>query len=277
MPESVLDTGAWLIALAAILLAAVAAWVVSVFRRDVSIVDSLWSLLILLGLVTYIVASGTGGARAWLVTALVAAWALRLSLHITVRNHGEPEDRRYQAIRRNNEPHFWLKSLYIVFLLQGFLAWVVCLPAVAAVGAQTPPGPLASSWGALLTGLGLALWLAGMFFEVVGDWQLARFRRSRPAQGAVLDSGLWRYTRHPNYFGEALLWWGIYLVALSAGAWWAVVSPLLLTFLLLRVSGVALLEKDISQRRPAYREYVRRTNAFFPGPPRLVPQAADGV
>ncbi|MCU0988850.1 MAG: DUF1295 domain-containing protein [Xanthomonadales bacterium] len=277
MPETALDIGAWLIALAAILLAAAAAWVVSVIRRDVSIVDSLWSLLILLGLVAYIVASGAGAARAWLVTALVAAWALRLSLHITVRNHGEPEDRRYQAIRRNNEPHFWLKSLYLVFLLQGFLAWVVCLPAVAAVGAQTPPGPLASSWGALLTGLGLALWLVGMFFEVVGDWQLARFRRDRKTADAVLDTGLWRYTRHPNYFGEALLWWGIYLVALSAGAWWAVVSPLLLTFLLLRVSGVALLEKDISQRRPAYREYVRRTNAFFPGPPRLVPQAADGV
>lgn len=277
MPESLLDTGAWLIALAAILLAAVAAWVVSVIRRDVSIVDSLWSLLILLGLVTYIVASGAGGARAWLVTALVAAWALRLSLHITVRNHGEPEDRRYQSIRRNNEPHFWLKSLYIVFLLQGFLAWVVCLPAVAAVGAQTPSGPLAFPWSTLLTGLGVTLWLVGMFFEVVGDWQLTRFRRDRKTADAVLDTGLWRYTRHPNYFGEALLWWGLYLLALSAGAWWAVVSPLLLTFLLLRVSGVALLEKDISQRRPAYREYVRRTNAFFPGPPRLVPQAADGV
>jgi steroid 5-alpha reductase family enzyme len=185
-----------------------------------------------------------------------------------VRNHGEPEDRRYQAIRRNNEPHFWLKSLYIVFLLQGLLAWVVCLPAVAAVGAQTPSGPLGSPWGAVLTGLGLALWLVGMFFEVVGDWQLARFRRNRTTAHAVLDSGLWRYTRHPNYFGEALLWWGIYLLALPQGAWWAAAGPLLLTFLLLRVSGVALLEKDIGERRPAYRDYVRRTNAFFPGPPR---------
>ena len=277
MPETVLDTGAWLIALAAILLAAVAAWVVSVIRRDVSIVDSLWSLLILLGLLAYIVASGAAGARVWLVTALVAAWALRLSIYITVRNHGQAEDRRYQAIRRNNEPHFWLKSLYIVFLLQGFLAWVVCLPAIAAVSAQTPSGPLASPWAALLTGLGLALWLIGMFFEVVGDWQLARFRRDRKSADAVLDTGLWRYTRHPNYFGEALLWWGIYLVALAAGAWWALIGPLLLTFLLLRVSGVALLEKDISARRPAYREYVRRTNAFFPWPPRPLPQAADGV
>jgi steroid 5-alpha reductase family enzyme len=120
----------------------------------------------------------------------------------------------------------------------------------------------------VLAGAGVLLWLAGLLFEVVGDWQLARFRRSRPAPGAVLDTGLWRYTRHPNYFGEALLWWGIYLLALSAGAWWSVVGPLLLTFLLLRVSGVALLEKDIGERRPAYRDYVHRTNAFIPGPPR---------
>lgn len=273
MPEAFLHVTAWLSALAAILLAAVAAWVVSVIRRDVSIVDSLWSLLILLGLVAYIVASGVGGPRAWLVTTLVAAWALRLSLHISVRNHGEPEDRRYQAIRRNNEPHFWLKSLYIVFLLQGFLAWVVCLPALAAVSAQTPPGPPGFAWSILLPTLGVILWSIGMFFEVVGDWQLTRFRRQRESADAVLDSGLWRYTRHPNYFGEALLWWGIYLLALSAGAWWAFIGPLLLTFLLLRVSGVALLEKDISERRPAYRDYVRRTNAFFPGPPR----PADGA
>lgn len=277
MPEATLHIGAWLGALAAMLLAAVAAWVVSVIRRDVSIVDSLWSLLILLGLVIYIVASGAGGLRTWLVTAMVATWALRLSLHITVRNHGEPEDRRYQAIRRNNEPHFWLKSLYIVFLLQGLLAWVVCLPALAAVSGQTPTGPPGFPWAILLPAIGVVLWLIGMFFEVVGDWQLTRFRRTRQTADAVLDSGLWRYTRHPNYFGEALLWWGIYLLALSSGAWWALIGPLLLTFLLLRVSGVALLERDISERRPAYREYLRRTSAFFPRPPRVVPQAADGV
>jgi steroid 5-alpha reductase family enzyme len=255
-----LDVQAWLVAGAAIAAVAIAAWVISVVRRDVSIVDSLWSLLFLLALLVYLAASGTTGPRSWLITVMVAAWALRLSLYITVRNHGEPEDRRYQAIRRNNEPHFWFKSLYIVFLLQGFLAWVVCLPALAAVSGQTPPGPLDYA--------GLALWLVGMYFEVVGDWQLARFRRGKREAGAVLDTGLWRYTRHPNYFGEALLWWGVYLIALSAGAWWTIFAPLLMTFLLLRVSGVALLEKDIADRRPAYRDYIRRTNAFFPGRPR---------
>jgi steroid 5-alpha reductase family enzyme len=255
-----LDVQAWLVAGAAIAAVAVAAWLISVVRRDVSIVDSLWSLLFLLALLVYLAASGTTGPRSWMITVMVAAWALRLSMYITVRNHGEPEDRRYQAIRRNNEPHFWFKSLYIVFLLQGFLAWVVCLPALAAVSGQTPPGPLDFA--------GLALWLVGMYFEVVGDWQLARFRRGKREAGAVLDTGLWRYTRHPNYFGEALLWWGVYLIALSAGAWWTIFAPLLMTFLLLRVSGVALLEKDIADRRPAYRDYIRRTNAFFPGRPR---------
>lgn len=255
-----LDLQAWLAAGAAIAAIAAVTWLISVIRRDVSIVDSLWSLLFLLALLTYLAVTDTAGPRSWLITVLVAVWALRLSLYITVRNHGEPEDRRYQAIRRNNEPHFWFKSLFIVFLLQGFLAWVICLPALAAVSGQTAPGPLDF--------LGLALWLVGMYFEVLGDWQLARFRRAKRETGAVLDTGLWRYTRHPNYFGEALLWWGIYLIALSAGAWWTVFAPLLMTFLLLRVSGVALLEKDIADRRPAYRDYIRRTNAFFPRRPR---------
>ncbi|MBT8060592.1 MAG: DUF1295 domain-containing protein [Xanthomonadales bacterium] len=259
-----IDWGAYTVALGAIAALAVFTWTISVMRRDVSIVDSLWSLLFLLATGVYIAASDTLGPRSLLILLLVAAWALRLSVYITVRNHGHGEDRRYQAIRANNEPHFWLKSLFIVFLFQGFLAWVICLPAIAAVSGQAPPGPLDYA--------GVALWLVGMFFEVVGDYQLARFKKSG-GEGRVLDTGLWRYTRHPNYFGEATLWWGFYLIALSAGAWWTIFAPLMMTFLLLRVSGVALLEKDISERRPAYRDYIRRTNAFIPGRPR--PSAAE--
>jgi steroid 5-alpha reductase family enzyme len=255
-----IDVQAWFVALAAIVAAAVITWIVSVARRDVSIVDSLWSLLFLLAVTVYLAVTEGIGPRGWLVASMVAFWSVRLSLYITVRNHGQPEDRRYRAIRRNNEPHFWLKSLYIVFLLQGFLAWVICLPALAAVSGQAAPGPLDF--------VGVALWLVGMFFEVVGDRQLARFRRAAPKSSDVLDTGLWRYTRHPNYFGEALLWWGIYLMALSAGAWWTVFAPALMTFLLLRVSGVSLLEKDISDRRPAYRDYMLRTSAFIPWKPR---------
>jgi len=255
-----LDVSAYFLALGALLALALLAWTVSVIRRDVSIVDSLWSLMFLVALLVYMATSEFSGPRSLLVLIMVAAWSLRLAAHITVRNHGQPEDRRYQAIRQNNQPHFWLKSLYIVFLLQGYLAWVICLPALAAVSGQTPLGPLDFA--------GVALWLTGMFFEVAGDYQLFKFQRSGKSAGAVLDTGVWRYTRHPNYFGEATLWWGIYLLALSAGAWWSIFAPLLMTFLLLRVSGVALLEKDISERRPAYRDYARRTNAFIPGWPR---------
>ena len=252
----------WLNSLAIVLSVAVVAWLVSVARRDVSIADSLWSLMILLCLLVYVVIADFNGPRSLLLIVLLTVWALRLSVHIMIRNHGEPEDSRYQAIRRNNQPFFEWKSLYLVFLLQGFLAWVVCLPVVAAVAGQTPLGPLDYA--------GMLLWLVGMFFEVVGDYQLARFRSKESSEQKVLDTGLWRYTRHPNYFGEAIIWWGFYLFALSAGAWWAVVAPLLMTFLLLRVSGVAMLEKDIAERRPEYRDYIRRTNAFVPGIPRKV-------
>lgn len=256
------DVQAYSFALASVTAVAVMAWIYSLLRRNVSIVDSLWSLMMLLCLLVYLTAASPDGPRSLPVLVMLALWALRLSAYITMRNHGQPEDRRYQAIRRNNEPGFRFKSLYIVFLLQALLAWVICLPALAAVGSQAAPGPLDYA--------GFALWLAGMFFQVVGDAQLTRFRSQPGNQGQVLKTGLWRYTRHPNYFGEAILWWGFYLIALSAGAWWAIVSPLLMTFLLLRVSGVTMLEKDISERRPAYLEYKRNTNAFFPGRPQAL-------
>lgn len=254
------DWNAYLLALAVNAIIAVAAWLYSVLRRDVSIIDSLWSLMMLAALLSYLLLGSPSTVRGTLVLGLVAVWGVRLSVHITIRNHGQPEDRRYQAIRANNQPRFWFKSLYIVFGLQAFLAWLIVLPAVAAAGSATAIG-----W---LDMAGVTVWSAGMYFEVVGDWQLMRFQRSRGNEDAVLDDGLWRYTRHPNYFGEALLWWGVYLLAVSAGAWWTVVAPILMTFLLLRVSGVALLEKDIAERRPAYRAYVERTSAFVPAPPR---------
>ena len=254
------DWSAYLLALAFVAVIALCAWAYSDARRNVAIVDSLWSLMILASLTTYLMLTGPTGPRAALLLLMVSVWAVRLSAHITLRNHGEPEDHRYQAIRANNQPHFWLKSLYIVFGLQAGLAWFIAMPAVAAA---TPAVPL--GW---LDLLGVRVWVAGMTFEVVGDWQLARFRRERTSSEAVLDTGLWRYTRHPNYFGEALLWWGVFLLALSAGAWWTIASPFLMTFLLMRVSGVALLERDIADRRPGYREYIERTSAFVPLPPR---------
>jgi steroid 5-alpha reductase family enzyme len=238
---------------------AIACWVYSVIRDDVSIVDSLWSLMFLELLTIYLLLSAPLTPRAWLVLALVVIWSLRLSIHITHRNHGQPEDHRYATIRANNEPHFRYKSLYIVFGLQAALACFIGLPLLLAAAGES-----ALSW---LDALGVSLWLFGMFFEVVGDAQLARFKADPQNRGKVLDTGLWRYTRHPNYFGEFTIWWGFFVLAVAAGGWWTILSPLLMSFLLLRVSGVALLEKTIGERRPEYADYVRRTNAFFPGAP----------
>jgi steroid 5-alpha reductase family enzyme len=255
-----MDLHAIWIALAAAMAFALAGWLVSLVRRDVSIVDSMWSLMFVFSAGTYLLWSGDGGTRTWLVMTLLLVWAARLAIHITWRNWGEEEDYRYQQIRANNSPNFAFKSLYIVFGLQALLAWFVSLPALAAISGVGNLGPLDA--------LGAGLWLVGVFFEAVGDYQLARFRGDPANQGKVMRSGLWRYTRHPNYFGDFCVWWGFYLIALSAGAWWTILSPLLMSFLLLKVSGVAMLEKTITLRRPKYADYIASTNAFFPGPPR---------
>ena len=251
------------IALAATLLAAFITWAVSLVRRDVSIVDSMWGPMIALAPWAYLAASTETGPRATLVLMLASAWALRLAVHITWRNRGHGEDRRYQAIRARNEPHFAFKSLYLVFGLQAVLAWVVALPLMAALDSERPLG-----W---LDFLGAGLWLSAIVFEAVADWQLTRFKADPAHRGQIMDRGLWAWSRHPNYFGECLAWWGAWLVAVSAGAAWTVVSPLLMTVLLLRVSGVVLLERDLLERRPAYRDYVARTSAFVPWPPRRRP------
>jgi len=251
---------AWLSGLAVMLAAAALTWIVSVLQRNVTIVDSLWSLLFVFGAWTYAHVVGLPGPRVTLLLALVTAWGLRLALYLSWRNLGHEEDRRYQAIRRRNEPNFAFKSLYLVFALQAVLAWIISLPLVGAVAV---PGPLG-----LLDFVGAALCVVGLVFEAGGDWQLARFKGDPANAGKVMDRGLWRYTRHPNYFGDFCVWWGFYAIALAAGAWWSVPGPLLMSYLLLKVSGVRLLERDIGKRRPEYADYVRRTNAFFPGPPK---------
>ncbi|MDH3418783.1 MAG: DUF1295 domain-containing protein [Gammaproteobacteria bacterium] len=261
-----LDFTAYLWAGAALLLVATAFWIVSLVKDDVSIVDSVWSLMFLIAALAYLAAAEITGPRAVLVLGLVAVWALRLAIYITWRNHGKPEDYRYQQIRANYEPGFKYKSFYIVFGLQGLLAWIIAVPLAVAISGTGPLG--------LLDLTGATIWLTGFVFESVGDWQLARFKREAANRGKVLDSGLWAYTRHPNYFGDFAVWWGFYLIALSAGGSWTIFAPLLMTALLLKVSGVALLEKDIAERRPAYVDYIHRTNAFFPGP-RRAPQIEE--
>ncbi|MEP7061023.1 MAG: DUF1295 domain-containing protein [Betaproteobacteria bacterium] len=266
------DVHALLIALGAMVIAAVLTWLLSIAKKDVSIVDSAWSLLFLLGALTYAANDGqqTLATRGILISSLLVVWGSRLCLYITWRNWGEGEDRRYQAIRARNEPGFAWKSLYLVFTLQAVLAWLIAMPVFA--------GLTATSALNVVDGFGVTLWLVGFAFESVGDGQLARFKADPANHGKVLDVGLWRFTRHPNYFGEATQWWGFYLLATAAGAWWTVFAPVLMTFMLLKVSGVSLLEKDIGERRPAYRAYIERTSAFVPWPPTPdAPHAGGGA
>lgn len=247
-------------ALLVIFAVSIVSWIFGIFKKDVSFVDSLWPLFFLVAAVVFALDVQTLSARGQLVLVLVVVWSLRLSIYITARNWGEPEDYRYQTIRNNNEPGFAFKSLYIVFGLQGVLAWLIALPLLPAITSNS-----ALSWIDLFA---VAIWTVGFIFEAVGDYQLARFKSRIDSQGRALDTGLWRYTRHPNYFGEFCMWWAFYLFAVAAGGWWSIASPLLMNFLLLKVSGVAMLEKTISDRRPEYAAYIRRTNAFFPGPRR---------
>jgi steroid 5-alpha reductase family enzyme len=257
----------YLLGLGVVAVVAAATWLLSLLRRNVAIVDSVWSLMFVMLAVTYAAAAalGTGaafplGPRGVLLLVLVSVWALRLSIYITVRNWGHGEDRRYQAIRARNEPNFAVKSLYLVFVLQAVMAWIISLPLLGGILSPSPLG--------ILDFLGVGLWLLGFTFEAGGDWQLARFKSDPANQGRVMDRGFWRLTRHPNYFGDFCIWWGFYLMAASGAAWWSLAGPVLMSVLLMRVSGVTLLEKDIGERRPKYAEYARRTNAFFPGAPK---------
>ena len=246
------------------LMLATFAWLLSLWRHDVGIVDSFWSLFFVTSLFTWYPSVEATGPRTWIVIGLVLCWSIRLSLHLTVRNWGKPEDRRYQAIRARNQPNYPIKSLFYVFYLQVVLAWLVALPIHYALDASRPLG--------LADGLGIGIFVIGLSFEAFADWQLTRFKRSGRAHGSVLDTGLWRYSRHPNYFGEALLWWGFVFLALAAGGpFWLLISPFFITWLLLKVSGVPLLEADLAQRNQAYRRYIESTSVFWPRPPRQSP------
>ncbi|HQR30283.1 MAG TPA: DUF1295 domain-containing protein [Anaeromyxobacteraceae bacterium] len=240
----------------------VAVWALSLPLRDASIADVFWGPgFVVVALVSAWLSPPSG--RATLLVVLTAAWGLRLAFHIGTRwRKKKEEDRRYQAMRAGWGDRFPLVSLFTVFLLQGALLWVVSLPlqAGAAMGASRPLG--------IADALGTLVFAVGLGFEAVGDAQLARFLADPSNRGKVMQTGLWRYTRHPNYFGDALVWWGLGIVGASAGAPWSLVGPALMTFLLVRVSGVSLLEKDIAGRRPEYVAYVRRTSAFLPRPPR---------
>jgi steroid 5-alpha reductase family enzyme len=246
----------YLYSLYAIGLFAMLGWVLSLIRNNVTHVDSMWSLFFVIAGTTCAALIDDYSTRSALCLGLVTLWALRLFVYLTWRNWGPHEDSRYEQIRNNNQPHFWLKSIYIIFGLQAVLAWLISLVLFGAIASSAPIN--------VLDYLGAALFLFGFIWESIADWQLSRFKANKNNAGKVLNTGLWRLSRHPNYFGEACVWWAFYLIALAGGAWWAIISPILMTLLLLKVSGVSLLESTITERRPAYADYIKNTSAFIP-------------
>ncbi len=245
--------------LAAVIVFMLFVWVLSLLKQDAGIADIFWGLgFVLVAWVAFFLSEGDG-LRRFIVVSMTTLWGLRLSIHLFVRNRGGEEDPRYQAMRSVHGKRFWIVSLFSVFLLQGVILWLVSLVIQSALFFQSP---FRLTW---LDALGILIWTTGFVMESIADQQLFHFKSDPANKGKVMDQGLWAYSRHPNYFGEMLIWWGFYAISLNhAGYAWVILSPILITFLLLKVSGVTLLEKTITERRPAYADYIRRTNAFFP-------------
>lgn len=237
----------------------IAMWALSLTLKDASIVDIFWGIgFAIIAVASFFVTSGFP-SRKILITVFAVVWGLRLGAHIFFRNSGKGEDFRYQAMRKRHGARFPFVSLFTVFGFQGLLMWIISMPLQLA---QTSPEPAQLT---IFDFAGVSVWAIGFLFESIGDWQLKEFKADPSNKGKVMDKGLWRYTRHPNYFGDAMVWWGFYLIAAAtAQGRWTIFSPLLMTFLLMKVSGVALLEKSLSKTKPEYRDYVKRTSAFFP-------------
>ena len=237
-------------------------WLLSVAVKNASIVDIVWGLgFVAVAWTSFAVGNGDDTRR--LVVALMATvWGLRLATHLAVRNIGHGEDYRYRAMRKHWGSKFPIISLFTVFLLQGVLMWIVSL-ALQLGQVESSPG-----FGPIGT-MGVFVWVVGLAFEATSDQQLRKFKADPANQGKVLNTGLWRLSRHPNYFGDAVVWWGIAIVAAEAGVGvFGLIGAAVMTFLLVRVSGVALLEKSLKKRKPEYEDYIRRTSAFIPRPPK---------
>jgi len=237
-------------------------WILSVILKNASIVDIVWGLGFVMVSWVLLFSLHEDRPRQWLLTVMVTLWGLRLAGYLAKRNIGHGEDFRYKAMRKKYGPKFPLISLVTVFALQGCIMFVVSLPVQLGQADKSPSvGPLGA--------MGVMVWMVGLAFEAIGDAQLAKFKRNLENAGKVMDKGLWSLTRHPNYFGDALLWWGIGIVAAESGSGaWGLIGSAVMTFFLMRVSGVPMLEYSLKKRREGYAEYIARTNAFFPGPPK---------
>ena len=256
MSAAPFDFGVFFTALPLLLIAATLTWLLSLSLRNATLADPLWSMMLFAAGVVYALDADPRAPRLSIVLWLLAAWAIRLASHLVARYAGKGEIRHYHEMRERHSPRFGLKSLYLVFLPRALGAWIVSLPLLGAFASIRPLG--------VLDQVGAVLCLIGIVVEAVSDHQLARFARDTANANAVLTAGLWRFSRHPNYFGEACVWWGFWLIACAAGGWWSIAGPALLT-VLLWARGIRRLERHIGNRRPQYADYVLKTNAFFPG------------
>ena len=249
----------YLQALAVIMILMTSLWIVSVIIKNVSIVDLFWGFGFVLASVYYFLNSDGFYTRKVLIMSLVAIWGLRLSVYLVWRNYGKGEDFRYRNFRKNyGEKRYWWISFFQTFLLQGILMWLISAPLL---GAQFYGQNKALN---LLDYIGIIFWIIGILFEAGGDFQLAVFKANPANRGKVLDKGFWRYTRHPNYFGDSAVWWGFGFFCLAAGSYLPALGSLLMTALIIKVSGVALLEKNLKEQKPQYKEYIEKTNSFIP-------------
>jgi steroid 5-alpha reductase family enzyme len=234
-------------------------WVWSILIKNVSIVDIFWGIGFIVVNTFYVLSGGDLSPRKILILALVSVWGLRLAIHLAIRNIGKGEDFRYRQFRHSyGEKRYWWISYFQTFLLQGLLMMIISLPLLG-ISSSTHRGALN-----LIDYLGIFTWLVGFAFEAVGDYQLTRFRSDQGNKGKVLNTGLWRYTRHPNYFGDSAVWWAYALFSVAAGSYWHIIGSVIMTLLIIKVSGVALLEKTLAGSKPQYREYIQNTSPFFP-------------
>ncbi|MDZ7831615.1 MAG: DUF1295 domain-containing protein [Desulfobacterales bacterium] len=238
-------------------------WLISLANKNVTIADSFWGLgFILIAWLTFFAADGYF-ARKLILSLLVTAWGVRLFIHMSLRSWGKGEDPRYAEWRKKHGENFWIVSLFKVFLIQALFQWIISL---GVQYGQLSAVPANLTW---LDFLGMGIWAAGFVIETAADRQLVRFNADPANKGKVMDQKLWRYSRHPNYFGEALVWWGLFLIVLAVpGGVWTIVSPMVITYTLLRITGVTLMEQTEFSENPEYQAYIRKTSAFIPWPPK---------
>jgi steroid 5-alpha reductase family enzyme len=234
-------------------------WVISIFIKDVSIIDLFWGTGFVIVNAFYLFLHDEFNLRRWIVLALVTIWGLRLSIYLAIRNIGKGEDARYKEFRRSyGARRYWWLSFFQVFLLQAILMMIVSLPLLGIAIGNSDEGLYFIDYVAMV------FWIIGFSFEAGGDYQLFRFKRDDLNKGKVLNAGFWKYTRHPNYFGDTMIWWSFALFCIASANYWYIIGSFVMTLLIIKVSGVALLEKSLSETKPEYKEYIEKTNSFFP-------------